>query len=51
MNKYIVTIEFYGINRKNQLVCWAENEDAAIKFALRSWKSTQYKSIEAKVIK
>ena len=47
MKRYKVTIEYQNINRKNHLITWAENENDAIKFALKAWESTMYKKIYA----
>ena len=47
MKRYVVTIEYQNINRKNSLIIWAETEEEAKKIALKIWECTIYKRIDA----
>ena len=46
--RFLVTIEYVDINRKNQIVIWAEDEEKAKRLALRGWGNpSMFKSITA----
>ena len=47
MKKYLVVIKFKNINRTNQLIKWANNEEEAKKLALRDWGNPTYEKLEA----
>lgn len=48
MKRFNVVIEYKGINRKNQLIVWANNSEEAKKRALKMWGNpTIYKSLVA----